>query len=606
MKKYISHFLILTLAVAAVSCMEKENQGQPEAKMKGMYYAKAITEEPVIEISPGKTKTISVLALADTLKGSVSDIKLTLSFKADMDAVSAYNSANGTSYSACPGSAYEFISNEVMMPRYGVSSTSAKLKLSTSGLEDGITYLIPIVVDKVTETDNWELSPTPYAYVVVKRAYVAPSAGTGKESDPYNIYTAADLVSMSDRLEDNVKVYFRLQADIDMTEVKWVPLNFASPYTYAIDFDGNGHTIANFSCDFANYPSFFGVLNGVCHDVTFTNASLENQGTNACGIIGAYCGTTGLPGICRNVHVEGVVESVAGDRGVGGLFGRVHYGTVTDSSFKGKVIGSGSKTGVGGLAGWLNGTIERCWVEAEVESNANYVGGLVGYENSASDNPVSVISDCWTSGSVKGPQRAGGIIGGIIKEKTEIHNCYSTSAVEAGFAIGGIAGHCNLDKGSGVLPTDTEAGFVIENCIAWNDFIHATNTDDSEHYSSGAISGYTSTKVYLKDNYRKAGIDFVECASNSANVVSDMPNVTPGSPLTKTGSGTYSFPYHGKAAAANATLSSVAQSLGWSAAIWDFSNPIPVLKKASGSGDDNPDVNPGGQLPDFDDNIFYN
>ena len=340
MKKYISHFLILTLAVAAVSCMEKENQGQPEAKMKGMYYAKAITEEPVIEISPGKTKTISVLALADTLKGSVSDIKLTLSFKADMDAVSAYNSANGTSYSACPGSAYEFISNEVMMPRYGVSSTSAKLKLSTSGLEDGITYLIPIVVDKVTETDNWELSPTPYAYVVVKRAYVAPSAGTGKENDPYNIYTAADLVSMSDRLEDNVKVYFRLQADIDMTEVKWVPLNFASPYTYAIDFDGNGHTIANFSCDFANYPSFFGVLNGVCHDVTFTNASLENQGTNACGILGAYCRTTGLPGICRNVHVEGVVESVAGDRGVGGLFGRVHYGTVTDSSFKGKVIGS--------------------------------------------------------------------------------------------------------------------------------------------------------------------------------------------------------------------------------------------------------------------------
>ena len=38
------------------------------------------------------------------------------------------------------------------------------------------------------------------------------------------------------------------------------------------------------------------------------------------------------------------------------------------------------------------------------------------------------------------------------------------------------------------------------------------------------------------------------------------------------------FAYHGKAAAADATLSSVAQSLGWSADVWDFSKDIPVLK----------------------------
>lgn len=600
---------MLALALAVVSCVEKENQGQPEATMKGMYYATAITEEPVVEISPGKSKTIGLIANADTLKGSVSDIKLTLSFKADPDAVPAYNSANGTSYSACPGSAYEFVSNEVMMPRYGVSSSTAKLKLSSAGLEDGVTYLLPLVIDKVAETDNWELSPTPYAYVVVKRAYVAPSAGTGKKDDPYNIYTVADLLSMADRLEENVKVYFRLQEDIDMTDVKWTPLNFASPYTYGIDFDGNGHTIDHFSCDFSNYPSFFGVLYGECHDVTFTNARLENQGTNACGILGAYCGTSGLPGVCRNVHVEGAVESLAGDRGVGGLFGRVHYGKVMDSSFKGQVTGAGGKTGVGGLVGWLNGTIERCWADAQVESNANYVGGLVGYENSAADNPISVIQDCWTSGSVKGPQRLGGIIGGIIKEKTEIRNCFTTSSVEATFAIGGIAGHCNLDKGSSVLPTDTEAAFVVENCIAWNEFIHATNTDGDEHYSSGAITGYTSTKVYLTDNYRKPDLDFTECASNSANVLYDMPNITPGSPLPKAaGTGTYNFPYHGKAAAAGSSISSVAQSLNWSQAVWDFSGDVPALKKAAsgGSGDEDEDVNPGGQLPDFPESEFYN
>ena len=36
--------------------------------------------------------------------------------------------------------------------------------------------------------------------------------------------------------------------------------------------------------------------------------------------------------------------------------------------------------------------------------------------------------------------------------------------------------------------------------------------------------------------------------------------------------------YHGKAAAADATISSVAQSLGWSSDIWDFSSAVPTLK----------------------------
>ena len=36
--------------------------------------------------------------------------------------------------------------------------------------------------------------------------------------------------------------------------------------------------------------------------------------------------------------------------------------------------------------------------------------------------------------------------------------------------------------------------------------------------------------------------------------------------------------YHGKAAAADATLSSVAKSIGWDENIWDLSGAVPVLK----------------------------
>ena len=36
--------------------------------------------------------------------------------------------------------------------------------------------------------------------------------------------------------------------------------------------------------------------------------------------------------------------------------------------------------------------------------------------------------------------------------------------------------------------------------------------------------------------------------------------------------------YHGKAAAAGATVSSVAKTLGWSETVWDLSGTLPVLK----------------------------
>lgn len=607
MKKSISYLITFLLASLAVSCTgitPKEDEGASAAKMKGMFYAGVEGASDVIEIMPGKSKTLDLRAYADKENGGVSDIVLTMTFKGDPDAVAAYNSANGTECQALPGSAYEFTVNEVTMPRYGTASTTAKLKLSTFGLEDGITYLLPVVIDKVAETDNWEASPK-VAYVLVKLGYVAPNAGTGTADDPYNIYSLADLTSMGEKLEEGVKVYFRMQADIDMDGVSWIPLNFASPYKLMVDFDGNGHTISNFHCEAPNYPSFFGVLYGKCHDVTFLNASIVNSSTSCCGVVGAYCGTTGLPGECRNVHVEGEVTCDGNVRGVGGLFGRVNEGTITDSSFKGKVTQAGGATGTGGIAGWINGTIERCWVDAEVTSNANYCGGLFGY-----DNAMSVVKDCWTAGTVTNGQRAGGIAGGLLKEKTQLINCYSVAMVTSPFCIGGIAGHCNLDKGSGVLPNTTVAEYVIEKCIAWNEGVIATGSDDAEHYSSGAIAGYISCGSFLTDCYRKADLNFQECTSASAFVPFDQPNASPSAPLAKPdGSGTYIFPYHGRAAAAGITLSALAKSIGWSELVWDFSGSLPTLKAAAGGGsdpgDDEQDVNAGGQLPDFDESDVY-
>ena len=565
MKRITSYLLLLSFALAFTACREKE---QPTvAQMKGVFYAGAPGLEEVIEIVPGKSKTVDLQAYAD----QVSDIVLNLTLKVDPDGAAAYNGAHGTDYPMCPGSAYEFTTNKVLMPRYGKASTSAKLKLSASGLEEDVVYVVPVNIDEVIGTDNWERSSSPYAYVLVKRAYVAPDAGTGTKNDPYNIYNTADLLKMSELLVPGTKIYFRLKADIDMTGIDWVPLNFASPYENLIDFDGNGHTISNFTSTFANYPSFFGVLYGSCHDVTFTNAVIESAVGGATGIIASYCGTTNMPGEAHRVHVQGRVTSPGGNKnGTGGLFGRIWGANIT-----------------------------ACSADVEIESGEDYVGGIFGYDTGA-----STVSDCWTKGHVVAGSKVGGIGGGFIKADSEMYNCFSLMTVEGSFQYAGILGHANLDaKGNNTTNTPNNH---IEGCIAWNDEIKSRATDGAEHYSSGVIVGFTATQNYLAKCFRKADIAFSECPVNAelGYVVTNQGNAGPGAPLV-VGTNTYDFAYHGLAAPADATVTSLARSLGWSDTVWDFSTPIPTLKAGTGGGGDE-NVNAGGQLPDYPEHDFFN
>ena len=409
---------------------------------------------------------------------------------------------------------------------------------------------------------------------MLKRSYVAPDAGKGTKEEPYNLYTAADLLGMTEQLVEKKMIYFRLQADIDMSGVEnWIPLNFASPYDYQIDFDGNGHTIDHFTCTFASYPSFFGVLYGNCHDVTFTNAVVESTVGGATGIVGSYCGTSGHPGEAHRVHVQGRVYSPGGNKnGTGALFGRICEATLT-----------------------------ACSADAEIESDEDYVGGIFGY-----DSGVSSVSDCWTTGSVKAKSKVGGIGGGLIKAGSTLTNCYSTMSVSGSFQIAGILGHANLDSSKSNPAEQTNAtnepNNHIERCLAWNPSVSSYMTDTDEHYSSGVIVGYTATKNYLGDCYHKADFVFNECPGNAAlgYVVTEQANASPASPLVH-GTNNYDFAYHGKTAAASATLSGMARMLGWSDKVWDLSGDVPLIRAKS----TDPETGIGGQLPDFPENEFY-
>ena len=155
-------------------------------------------------------------------------------------------------------------------------------------------------------------------------------------------------------------------------------------------------------------------------------------------------------------------------------------------------------------------------------------------------------------------------------------------SVTTQFIFGGIAGRAVAGQKSNKANCEgKDPQNHFEGCIAWNmllksDFVPDTN----EHYSSGIIIGGTAIKNYLVNCWRKADIDFQDCAKNvelGGYAPFDQEDANPDTPMVK-GAGTYAYAYHGKAAAAGKTLSQVAQEIGWSAEVWDFSADLPKLK----------------------------
>ena len=419
------------------------------------------------------------------------------------------------------------------------------------------------------------------------------AGGNGTPASPYLIANAWQLNNMhaDGVLKHQEKVCFRLTKDIDMQEfladTPWIPLNWESPYDYIVSFDGGNHVIDHFSCSFNedqgrnngeaeagklsenrpyDKPAFFGLLYGDCYDLRFTNATVTNTYCTPTAILAGYCGYVGKKATVWNVHVQGSVSFTAGSG-----------------------VANNQTSCVGGFAGRVdNAIIDSCSSDCEVTSNKNYAGGFFGIDW----GEASVIRNCFSAGSVYGDQRVGGFAGGLILNDTKIVNCYSTCAVSASRAAGGILGFANLDKGSG--NTTNMPGNVIEGCIAWQPQIHTRTydgaTSEHDYYSSAAIVAFTATHNYLKNCLRRADMDFRDYAGDM--VLYDQQNADPDTPLVVDNPNPsvykHYYPYHGKAF--SGTLSAAARSLGWDETVWDFSGSVPVLTGAvqASSGSDTP------------------
>ena len=319
----------------------------------------------------------------------------------------------------------------------------------------------------------------------------------------------------------------------------------------------------------------------------FKGAKITAAGSTIGGVVGGS-----YTNLVENCYAE--TEMAIGASNSGGVVGQVNANCtslkVDKCYFKGTIVNSTANSNcIGGVVGRINiasgmPEVTRCWSEGSITVTAKNVGGVVGYAL-----PVSV-ANCWSSMDIVADNQAiGGIVGSPAKNNESIVNCYFAGTVKGKCGVGGIVGMFEN------CPSVT-----LENCVSFATSVTTTRIDPT-NYSSGAVIGNiradsTTPTTSIKNCWRKADMEFKD-------YVGLYPNVNNGpveynNPLVDhedaVGAGVLpphlvpqgqgytndwaQICYHGKAAAANATVSSVAQTLGWDASIWDFSGALPTLK----------------------------
>ena len=265
----------------------------------------------------------------------------------------------------------------------------------------------------------WQLSPLPELPTF--------SGGTGEPDEPYLISTADELNSIghNPRL---MAAHFKLINDIDLADVNFFIIG-GQWHPFRGTFDGNGHTISNFSYNsaYATCVGLFGYVAGAqIKDLGLVGPNVEvERGDFHSSLVGHLDG-----GTITNCYVE--AGSVSGNDCVGGLVGWnggdwSGRGTITNCYVTGAV---GGDDDVGGLVGSNEGAITDCYAMADVSGN-NRVGGLVGASDNVSSSrgggrggPPTVwpsVERCYATGSVTGDESVGGLVG---RSTEEITRCF--------------------------------------------------------------------------------------------------------------------------------------------------------------------------------------
>ena len=305
----------------------------------------------------------------------------------------------------------------------------------------------------------------------------------------------------------------------------------------------------------------------ILEGTTLTDESGRTTANNGnyAGLIG-YGDTTGSIVKISGCKVHAVID--AGDYATynAGLIGCIGYANtkveITDCSVAGSIKGSNYCAGL--IAVYQNAAsaiCERCSSTMDIVSTGQRNGGLLGSVLAA-----ITLKNCYSTGNlIQVGQQAAGLVG-FMQGKLIINNCYATGNISSDTAgAAGLVGTINNGEGS-----------EITGSIAWNKEI-VCKRGALDKWAPGGIIGAANKAGKFAKCYRRADMVLTDLEGGMVLVdQDDIDGATPPAPAYSTSN--TQFAYHGKAAAANATVSSVAKSIGWDETVWDLSGDVPVLK----------------------------
>ena len=261
--------------------------------------------------------------------------------------------------------------------------------------------------------------------------------GSGTETDPYQINTAAGLKWFRDKVnnaktKEETKICAVLTANIDLKNEEWTPIGIGNgtenngatiDFPYSGTFDGNGHTISGLN---VNYGDKNGGLFCYVKSATIKNLTVAGSVTYSSGDGIAY---GGIVGCADSSTIENCTNrcTVTGNWDAGGIVGRSVDSDIIGSANFGNIS---SPFRSGGICGIVTGQVDAYGIDATIRDCYNvgmvsgrYAGGITGQSDSRDIDIL--IANCYNVGSLHGSDGTGEIIGDLSGPIcTTIDNCY--------------------------------------------------------------------------------------------------------------------------------------------------------------------------------------
>ena len=358
------------------------------------------------------------------------------------------------------------------------------------------------------------------------KIYPVLFAGTGTETDPYQISSFDDLKKLSDATTSQgitfENEYFKLLADIDMAGENFSPIAASTGQAFAGVFDGNGKTLKNLTIDNLTTPKLNYALfctlsqDGVIKNLTIGETDGLKIHRNFAPIV---CWNYGLIENCVNrasfTAAKGFSAGIAYiNQNSGSIVNCINLGNITATADG--AIGGIAYSNYGSMDADMNlGTISMAG------NGTNPMGGLVATSSGTMNNLMNLGLVSGRTGS-KG---IGGIVG-TVSANTSLNNVLSVAPVITSGSyenVGAIVGvytagadfkNANYDKqlalfsselaGKGYLTTELvgEAGESMFNGnSAWTKV--SGNYPVLAHFAELEEVKFFSTPVVISDGNRR-------------------------------------------------------------------------------------------------------